>query len=209
MSDQSKQRWWLEDASAIAEQAPYTFWLPSDAIIAKLAPGNQVKLIFVFDSDDPEAPRAERMWVDVRERNGTLFRGLLDNEPKYMTGISHGDSLEFAPNHIVDTDIFDPTSADFERYFQRCFVTDRIMKDRVKVGYVYREAPDREDDSGWRFLAGDESEEYMDDASNTNYIAVGSVLNLDSTLVELIDEPVGQWAWDSEAGAWHRLENEG
>ena len=32
-----------------------------------------------------------------------------------------------------------------------------------KVGYCYREKPDGDWDSGWRFTAGDESEEYMDD----------------------------------------------
>ena len=45
-----------------------------------------------------------------------------------------------------------------------CFATDRILVDGEKVGYMYREEPaDGNDwDSGWRFTAGDESQEYMD-----------------------------------------------
>ena len=208
MSDHSYQRWWLEDARAIAAKNPYTFWLPSDEIIAKLVPGNQVKLIFAFDADGPETPRAERMWVDISSRHGSSFRGVLDNTPKYMTGISHGDSLAFTEEHIIDTDIADSTSDDFEKYFQRCFVTDRIIRDGAKPSYVYREAPDREDDSGWRFLAGDESDEYMDDPNNTSYIAIGRVLNLDSTLLDLLEASQGEWAWDSENGSWHQLSDQ-
>lgn len=45
-----------------------------------------------------------------------------------------------------------------------CFAKDRILVDGCKVGYMYREEPDVDcemADSGWRFTAGDESEEYM------------------------------------------------
>ena len=37
-----------------------------------------------------------------------------------------------------------------------CFATDRITVDGKKVGYMYREDPDEDVDSGWRFMAGDE-----------------------------------------------------
>ena len=48
-----------------------------------------------------------------------------------------------------------------------CFATDRITVDGCPVGYMYREEPDDEVDSGWRFVAGDESESYMDDPNNS------------------------------------------
>jgi hypothetical protein len=38
-----------------------------------------------------------------------------------------------------------------------CFATDEIMVRGRRVGYAYREAPDYAEDSGWRFMAGDES----------------------------------------------------
>ena len=47
-----------------------------------------------------------------------------------------------------------------------CIATDRITVDGMPVGYMYREKPKEgawfeEYDSGWRFTAGDESDEYM------------------------------------------------
>jgi hypothetical protein len=49
-----------------------------------------------------------------------------------------------------------------------CLASDRITVDGMPVGYMYKEAPHSEwdDDSGWRFFAGDESQAYSDDASN-------------------------------------------
>ena len=43
-----------------------------------------------------------------------------------------------------------------------CIATDRITVDGHPVCYAYREAPDFDVDSGWRFFAGDESQEYVD-----------------------------------------------
>ena len=40
-----------------------------------------------------------------------------------------------------------------------CIATNRIMVEGNKVGYCYREEPDNGWDSGWRFTAGDESDE--------------------------------------------------
>ena len=50
------------------------------------------------------------------------------------------------------------------RYIKRCFVTRRVADDGQPVGYLDREEPDEENDSGWRITANDESDEYMSDA---------------------------------------------
>jgi hypothetical protein len=206
MTFQSKEKWWLDDARVIAHQNPYSFWLPSKSILERLMPGNHAKLIFRFDSDDPEAPKAERMWVAINEVKNGVFRGSLDNEPRYMTQIQLGDCVTFETRHVIDTDIPDPSAREFEQYLKRCFVTHRVLEDGQKPRYVYREAPDREDDSGWRYLAGDESDEYMDNAQNTFYIAVGKVLNLDRTLIEIFNEPEGRWSWSEATMTWQKVE---
>ena len=206
MSDRTDKGWWLDDAEQIAQENPYSFWLPSKSVIGQLRPGSQVKLMFCFDSADPEAPRAERMWVTIRDVEQGIFEGSLDNEPKYMTQIALGDPVRFRARHIIDTDIEDPSAREFEQYFKRCFVTHRILEDGEKPRYAYREAPDREDDSGWRFLAGDESDDYMGDASNTSYIAVGKVLNLDRSLISIFDASTGRWSWNESEGLWEQVE---
>ena len=88
--------WYLEDADPIAANNPYTFYMPSREIIAKVRPGEVVKLIFGFNSDEPDAPRAERMWVLVDEclTDGS-FRGRLDNEPRHIQDLKPDDTVWF------------------------------------------------------------------------------------------------------------------
>lgn len=72
-----------------------------------------------------------------------------------------------------------------------CFVTDRIMVDGAKVGYMYREEPDNEQDSGWRFTAGDEDEEYMDNPDNFDIYHLNSVCNYDPEITPFLDSVYG------------------
>jgi hypothetical protein len=70
-----------------------------------------------------------------------------------------------------------------------CIASDRITVDGAKVGYCYREAPDDDVDSGWRFLAGDESEEYMDCATNLSVYDVNTIANYDPSIIPILPEP--------------------
>lgn len=49
-----------------------------------------------------------------------------------------------------------------------CIATDRITVDGCNVGFMYREEPDQNGypDSGWRFMAGDEDDDYMNNSEN-------------------------------------------
>lgn len=41
-----------------------------------------------------------------------------------------------------------------------------VMHGGKKIGYVYREQPDNQNDSGWRAFSGEESQEYADEPKN-------------------------------------------
>jgi hypothetical protein len=186
-----KRSWWLADAQKLADDFPYTFHKPSSEAVQMLKPEDGVKLIFRFDSDDPEAPNAERMWVEITKVSDRTFEGVLDNDPAYIKDIKCGDPLTFKGKHIIQVSIDDPIPSKTDKYLPRCFVTQRIMKDGQKIGYLYREEPDREEDSGWRFLCGDESDEYMDDSENICLVSLGAVLREDDRVLGLLDAPVG------------------
>jgi hypothetical protein len=69
------------------------------------------------------------------------------------------------------------------------FATDRIMVEGKKIGYMYREAPDRPDDSGWRFFAGDEDRAYTDDSNHIGIYAVNTVANYDPDIIPYLNTP--------------------
>lgn len=202
--------WSLVNADELAAEYKYTFYKPPRELIEKISVGEVVKLIFRFESDDPEAPGAERMWVLVEEiRKDGTFKGRLDNDPKYIQDLKSDDPVIFSACHIINTD-HDEDNNLVERYIKRCFVTNRVLNDGARAGYLYREEPDEEKDSGWRITANDESDEYMDDSNNCAYVSLGAVLNKDDSFIHLLDSPIGAaFIRDEETGEFVALQNEG
>ncbi len=83
--------------------------------------------------------------------------------------------------------------------FGECFATDMITVHARKVGFMYREAPDRADDSGWRFLAGFEDDEYMGNADNLSLFDVNTIANYDPDIIPFLKAPAGS-AFEREDG---------
>ena len=82
-----------------------------------------------------------------------------------------------------------------------CYATDHITVDGLKVGYFYREQPDGEWDSGWRFFSGTESDEYADDSDNVAIYDVNTIANYDPEIIPLLDAPIGTaFARDPQSG---------
>jgi len=46
-------------------------------------------------------------------------------------------------------------------------------------------------DSGWRFLAGDETEDYLDEPGNSGVCDVNTIANCDHTVLAEVDAPAG------------------
>jgi len=79
MPNGRESSWRLVDATVIAKASPYTFYKPSAQAVSLLHPGNLVKLIFEFDSNDFATPGAERMWVRIDRIEGVLLnRAMLE-----------------------------------------------------------------------------------------------------------------------------------
>lgn len=73
-----------------------------------------------------------------------------------------------------------------------CIVSDKITKEGFKVGYMYREKPLLgRPDSGWRFLAGNEDEEYMSNPSNHHAFAINTICNYDKDIIPYVKSEVG------------------
>jgi len=72
-----------------------------------------------------------------------------------------------------------------------CIVSRRITHDEQHVGYMYREKPAEEEDSGWRFLSGDETEDYIENEENSKVYDVNLIANLDLVIVKYLKKPFG------------------
>ncbi|WHI48429.1 DUF2185 domain-containing protein [Microbulbifer sp. TRSA001] len=71
------------------------------------------------------------------------------------------------------------------------FATDMITVEGKNVDYMVRQQPDREDDSGWIFYGGGETQEYMDNSNNTSLLSINTVANYDPEIIGFLTYPPG------------------
>ena len=77
--------------------------------------------------------------------------------------------------------------------------TDMIMVEGKDVGYMYRQDPINDVDTGWRFFAGHESDEYIKNNDNTGFYDINTIANYDPSIIPCLSEPIGT--------AWERVVN--
>lgn len=207
-----KKSWTLDDADIIAKEAKYTFYKPSQSLINRLQVGNLVKLIFRFETDTPNQPGAERMWVEITAIQNGKYSGTLANDPYYIKDLKHKDVLAFEARHIIQVYDLDETEPHFtEKYLHRCIATQKVLYENTKIKYFYRQESLGElqngiYDTGWVFMAGDETDEYLENVENLHMVSLGAVLNKDDSFVHLLDEPVGSaFGWDENLGKYRQI----
>ena len=72
-----------------------------------------------------------------------------------------------------------------------CIATDKITVEGYPVRFMYREEPDNDVDSGWRFMSGFESDDYMDNPDNHGVFDVNTIANYDPSIIPLLDSKIG------------------
>lgn len=72
-----------------------------------------------------------------------------------------------------------------------CFASDQITVDGLLVRYMYREAPDFVEDSGWRFFSGAEDQEYVDNPDNLMIYEVNTIANYDPAIIPYLNMEIG------------------
>ena len=108
-------------------------------------------------------------------------------------------------HYVINT----PLSAELEEKYEDfgyVFVTKDLL-DHKKVRFMYREELDEDDDSGWRFFSGDETQAYVDNPKNLLKDDVRNILQQDILIEPLLDSPVGS-AWEREGAEGEFVKSE-
>lgn len=69
--------------------------------------------------------------------------------------------------------------------------TNKITVNGELVEFMYREEPEFDSDSGWRFLAGSETQDYVDVADNWAIYDTNTIANYDKSIIPYLDLPIG------------------
>lgn len=70
-------------------------------------------------------------------------------------------------------------------------MSKRLMEPNQRVGWLYRESPDRAGDSGWRVFVGDEDDSYIENPDNIALVSLEGLLELDPQLKKVLASRVG------------------
>ena len=73
---------------------------------------------------------------------------------------------------------------------KNAFITKRLVEENSKIGFAYREKPDNETDSGWRFLVGNESQEYIDNPDNLLLYSIEDIIKLDDDIKSILNSEI-------------------
>ena len=84
-----------------------------------------------------------------------------------------------------------------------CFATDHITVDGLPVGFMCREVPDFDSDSGWRFYSGKETEEYANDPDKIQLEALLAVFPTS------LDQPVSRFSQNDNRGILRVVQEDG
>jgi hypothetical protein len=72
-----------------------------------------------------------------------------------------------------------------------CIASDMITVDGYPVRFMYRQSPDNEVDSGWRFFSGYEDDAYTSNADNHGIYDVNTIANYDPSITPLLESQEG------------------
>jgi hypothetical protein len=72
-----------------------------------------------------------------------------------------------------------------------CIATDMITVKGHSVRFMYREKPRNNQDSGWCFFSGLETDDYTNDPKNSEIYDVNTIANYDPSIIPHLDSPPG------------------
>src|SRR5262249_39674966 len=147
---------------------PDTFFIPSAEERKSQRVGNSVRLHFRLKEPSAEEPQAERMWVTITQEQGFLkpYKGALENAPVFIQDLKQGAEVTFKACNIAQTIIKKGDPRWIECANLKALVSEMCFENRECVRFLYRQAADGQEDSGWRMFTGHESDEYNEDPKN-------------------------------------------
>ena len=86
-------------------------------------------------------------------------------------------------------------------------VSKQVSQQHEAIGFLYREEPAFEHDSGWRFFSGAEDDAYTDNPDHFQILPLNEVLEGNPEIAPLMSETQGAWEWDDAQQAFTAAED--
>ena len=85
---------------------------------------------------------------------------------------------------------------------QYAIVSRQVADDDLAIGFVYREDPTFERDSGWRVFSGAEDDEFTDNPDNFITQPFNEILENNPEIKPLLNQSFGAWEWNDDENSF-------
>ena len=133
-----------------------------------------------------------------------LHRDLVSDLLSEKGAWGHGWYKQPTKNFAIDQKDIKPLLQDWYGA-DACLASDRILVDGCKVGYMYRVQPEKSWDSGWRFMAGDETQDYLHQKGNVGIYKLNTLCNYDQDILPFLSDEYGSAYARKEDDLFHKL----
>lgn len=108
-------------------------------------------------------------------------------------------------NIQLDEDWDDPSIKEFDDMQKYAFISQKAI-DNNYVGFCYREHSEIKIDSGWRFLYGDEDEDFLDNPDNVIVQDLIDIIDWKPELKDVLSARFGsEFEWNSNIEKFEKI----
>ena len=157
-------------------------------------------LLYLFDENGKHLLKEEETSLEASESDllklAVCLRCNADDKRIWDSAIDLIDS-DYDPDEVTvngflkNREYYEPSIRRKEILGKLCVVSKKVTQEGWKVGFMMREDPNDDQDSGWQFYAGNEDNAYLDDYKNIDLRMVNSIAGIDPAIMKYIDSPVG------------------
>lgn len=157
-------------------------------------------IVYIYDDHGQNMKNEIKTFIDVSKEDMLTFAVCLrtNTDDKKIWDLSL-ENIESFPvpdeatvsEFLKNKKFYEPSIRRKEIFGKTCIVSKKITGDGWKPGLMLREEPTDERDSGWEFLTGDETDEYVNSPDNFDLCLINSMAGIDPVIMKYIDNPEG------------------
>ena len=146
------------------------------------------------------------MFVSMGRTEDEGLSGFLDINLKIVSRLFEDDIWSFnawCEKHVKQLAIQDDqvqALLGMEYQNKTGIATDRVLCDGYRISVMVREEPMSDHDTGWRFFAGDEDQEYIENGRNFGELDLNLIVNYSQDTIKFLEEPVGTLVMRADNG---------
>lgn len=148
------------------------------------------KHLFKEIKDTIDIKRDELLKLAIIFKNEADEKRIFDSDIEKIN-IDYNVTKEMVDEFKSHESYYDNIKKRKELLNKMAYVSKKITDENYKVGYMHREESLNIDDSGWSFVAGDESEDYINDSNNIVLLKLYDVILLDPDIEEYLEYGLG------------------